>query len=58
MINLGTIIPMNFNGYLILSLSKDWTSKFPQISEFNVKIDDIGRLCITSESSIKKVRVK
>jgi len=58
LINLGTITPMNFDGYLILSLSKNWISKFPEISEFSVKIDDIGRLCITSESSIKKEIVK
>lgn len=54
LINLGTITPMNFEGYLILSLSKEWIIKFPEIAEFSVMINDIGRLCITSKSSMKK----
>jgi len=54
LINLGEITPMNFEGYLILSLSKDWVSQFPEITRFSVAINNMGRLCITSESSIKK----
>jgi hypothetical protein len=54
LINLGTITPLNFEGYLVVSLSKDWITKFPESIEFNVKINNKGKLCITSESSIKK----
>jgi hypothetical protein len=57
LINLGTITPLNFEGYLVVSLSKDWITRFPEITQFDVKINDSGRLCITSESSIKKERV-
>ncbi len=54
MINLGTITPMNFDRYLIFSLSNDWIEKFSGIPKFSIMIDKKGRLCITSESSIKK----
>jgi hypothetical protein len=54
MINLGTITPMNFDGYLILSLSKDWINQFSGIPKFSVMINKSGKLCITSESSIEK----
>lgn len=52
--NLGEITPLNFEGYLVFALSKDWINRFPEITRFTVTITDIGRLCITSESSIKK----
>ena len=54
LINLGTITPMNFEGYLILSLSKDWVNNFSGVPKFSVKINDIGKLCIISEYSVKK----
>ena len=56
LMNLGEITPMNFDGYLILSLSREWTNRFPEIRRFSVAINNIGRLCIISESSIKKER--
>jgi len=52
--NLGTITPMNFEGYLIFSLAKEWVDKFHGIPKFSVKITKNGRLHITSEYSVKK----
>ena len=56
LINLGTVTPMNFEGYLIFSLSKDWIDKFSGIPKFDVIINKNGKLCITSVSSIKRER--
>ena len=52
--NYGTITPLNFEGYLIFSLSRDWVNRFSSVPRFSVRINDIGRLIITSESSVKK----
>jgi len=54
LINLGEITPMNFEGYLIFSLSKEWVNNFSGVPKFSVKINDTGKLCITSEHSVKK----
>ena len=54
LINLGTVTPMNLDGYIVFSLSKDWVYHFNRFPKFNVKINNEGKLCITSESSIRK----
>ena len=51
------ITPLLFENYLIITLSKDWINKFSGIPEFSVMINNTGKLCITSESSIKKERM-
>ena len=53
LIKLGTIIPMNFEGYLIFSLSKEWINKFQGIPKFIVCINKHGKLCITSHDKLK-----
>lgn len=53
MTSLGTITPMNFEGYLVFGLSKEWVNGFSGIPEFVVIIDSKGRLCITSIQEIK-----
>lgn len=45
---------MNFDGFLIFSLSKDWTGKFTGIQKFSVKINNNEKSCIILESSIRK----
>ena len=52
MTNLGTITPILFENNLIISLSKEWISKFSGIPKFSVKINEAGRLCITSENPV------
>ena len=52
MINLGTVKSLLFENSLILSLSKDWLTHFSKIPEFDVKIDNDGRLCMTSQEKI------
>jgi hypothetical protein len=54
MVNLGTITPMNFDGYLILSLSKDWINQFSGIPKFSVMINKSGKLCLISIDSVTK----
>ena len=51
------ITPLLFENYLIITLSKDWINKLSDIPKFSVKINNTGKLCITSESSIKKERM-
>ena len=51
--NLGTITPILFENNLIISLSKDWISKFSGVPKFSVKINETGRLCITSETPVE-----
>lgn len=53
LINLGIITPMNLDGYLIFSLSKEWINRFSGIPKFRIMINNNGKLCITSELSIK-----
>jgi hypothetical protein len=54
LINLGTITPSHFQGFLIISLDSNWINKFSEIPKFCVVINDDEKLCITSESSMKK----
>ena len=57
MVVIRNITPLLFENYLIVTLSKDWINKFSGIPKFSVKINNTGKLCITSESSIKKERM-
>ena len=52
MIHLKTVKSLLFENSLIISLSKDWLTHFSQIPEFDVKIDNDGRLCMTSQEKI------
>ncbi len=57
MTSIGTVKPLLFDQSLIISLSKDWLTNFSKIPEFDVKIDNKGRLCIISQEKITKSEV-
>jgi len=52
MIHFVTVKSLLFENSLIISLSKDWLTHFSKIPEFDVKIDNDGRLCMTSQEKI------
>ena len=52
--NLGTISPLLFEDSLIIALTKEWINQFSGIPKFSVKINEVGRLCITSETPVEK----
>ena len=52
MIHFVTVKSLLFENSLIISLSKDWLNYFSKIPEFDVIIDNKGRLCITSQEKI------
>ena len=54
MIHLKTVKSLLFENSLIISLSKDWLTHFSKIPEFDVKIDNDGRLCMTSQEKIAR----
>ena len=53
---LATVVPMIYEGYLLIALHPNWIKLFQKIPTFLVKIDDHGRLHIISEERIKKWR--
>ncbi len=56
MIHLKTVKSLLFENSLILSLSKDWLNHFTKIPEFDVMIDNDGRLCITSQEKVMQYK--
>jgi hypothetical protein len=52
MIHLVTVKSLLFENNLILSLSKNWLNYFSKIPEFDVMINNKGRLCITSQEKV------
>ena len=57
LVNLRTITRMNFEEYLIFSLSKDRVNQFSEIPKYSVIINKNRKLCITSLTAIKKESV-
>lgn len=55
MTEIGITIPLLFENYLIISLSKDWINQFSSVPQFRVSIDKKRRLCITSIKGVKDV---
>ena len=55
MTEMGITIPLLFENYLIISLSKDWINQFSSVPQFRVSIDKKRRLCITSIKEVKDV---
>ena len=51
--SLGSITPLNFQGYLIIALAKDWANSFPEIRRFDVSINNEGKIAIISQLPIR-----
>lgn len=52
MTKIGTIQPLLFDENLIIALSNKWVDEFTKIPEFDVIIDNEGRLCIISSTGV------
>jgi len=51
--NLGTYEPFLFENSIIISLDKKWIEVFGELPKFEVKIDNKGKLHMTSTKSIQ-----
>ncbi len=47
-----------FEDYIIVSLSKDWLNAFGKLPDFEVLIDNLGKLHLRSKQTIHKRGVK
>jgi len=50
---IATITPYFLEGFLILGISQEWSSRFEGIPKFEVSIDNKNRMHFISKESVK-----